>query len=241
MTNQSINLKSICTLWVWWKSVGSLKSLGYCPRKSRLIPAVMLPETWNSQNYTFYRVLHFFSIDNVKRKMLLPNLSSICALAIKSFIIRSCSRLSWATRPFAPTNNTDADWCAVNALPSDGFGHYCGALFFSFDKAGVKTSSASLLIFIKSSVFCRVKYTFPGSFHRHTYFNRTRGVQLFAHFSLVLLESPTQVIGFWNAHWHLFLIHVRHTYSHQQSFLNWFPAQTHLECLQSLLVRARSR
>lgn len=104
MTNQSINLKSICTLWVWWKSVGSLKSLGYCPRKSRLIPAVMLPETWNSQNYTFYRFLHFFSIDNVKRKMLLPNLCSICALAIKSFIIRSCSRLSWATRPFAPTN-----------------------------------------------------------------------------------------------------------------------------------------
>lgn len=86
--NQSI--LNLFVHWVWWKSVGSLKSLGYCPRKSRLIPAVMLPETWNSQNYTFYRFLHFFSTDNVKRKMLLPNLSSICALAIKSFIIRSC-------------------------------------------------------------------------------------------------------------------------------------------------------
>ncbi len=63
---------------------------------------------------------------------------------------------------------------------------------------------------------CWVKYTFPGSFYRYTYFNRTQGVQLFAHFSLVFLESSTQVIGCWNAHWHLFLIHVRHTYSHQQ-------------------------
>lgn len=85
-------------------------------------------------------------------------------------------------------------------------------LVFFFIKAGVKALRASLLIFIKSSMFCQVKYTFSGSFYRYTYFNRTEGAQLFALFSLVILESPTQVIGCWNAHWHLFAIHVWHTY-----------------------------
>lgn len=91
----------------------------------------------------------------------------------------------------------------INAV-NRAYSHCHYDLFFS---SWAKASSVCLVLFIKSAVLWGLKHTFSFSFFLYTYFNKTQGLQLLTHLSHVFLESTIQVIGCWNAHWHVRICH----------------------------------